>query len=159
MKAAVNEKRKTRVSEKYRDLMLRWNVTGLRNGFDVVSWKDEFVFLGGRVDDSDTLRHPHFSDELLAQEVTDLDDRVVLRGDAIDGEMGVDGAHFVFESLHKSNVSQRTFFIVLTSLDLLWWHHGSCSRRGSTQFGQRQSPSSCRTICWRWVRLWWTSDQ
>lgn len=38
---------------------------------------------------------------LLAQEVTDLKSTTVLLDDAVDGEMGVDGAHLVLEALEK----------------------------------------------------------
>lgn len=39
---------------------------------------------------------------LLAQEVTDLDRSAILLDNAVDGEMGIYGTHFVTESLKTS---------------------------------------------------------
>lgn len=71
----------------------------LGHGFEVVALKDQLILLLGRVDDGYTRCHMDLADVLLAQEVTDLDDRVVLGGDAVDGEMGIYGAHLVLETL------------------------------------------------------------
>lgn len=71
----------------------------LGHGLQVVALEDQLVLLLGRVDDGDAGRHQHLANVLLAEEVADLDDGVVLGGDAVDGEMGVHGAHLVLEAL------------------------------------------------------------
>jgi hypothetical protein len=71
----------------------------LGNRFNVISLEDQLIFLGWRVDNSDPLHHLYFPDELFTQEVTDLNDGVVLRCDTINGEMGIDCSHFVLKSL------------------------------------------------------------
>lgn len=71
----------------------------LGHGFEVVTFEDQLVLLLGRIDDGHTGCHMYLADVLLAEEVTDLDDGVVLGGDAIDGEMGIYGAHLVQEAL------------------------------------------------------------
>ena len=63
--------------------------------------KDELIFLGSRVDTSDTLHHLDFTDELLPQKVTDFNNSVVLRGDTVDGKVSIDSAHLVLETLQK----------------------------------------------------------
>lgn len=73
--------------------------SGQGNGFDVVTLQDQFVLLLGRVDHGHTGLHLDAPDVLLAEEVTDLDQAVVLADDAVDGEMGMYGAHLVLESL------------------------------------------------------------
>lgn len=40
---------------------------------------------------------------LLAQEVTDLNGVTILLDNAVDGEMGIDSAHFVAEALHRKS--------------------------------------------------------
>ena len=48
----------------------------------------------------DAVVHAHLAHELLSQEVSDLDEGAALRDGAVDGEMGVDGAHLVLVALN-----------------------------------------------------------
>ena len=45
--------------------------------------------------------HAHLAHELLSKEVSDLDEGAALRDGAVDGEMGVDGAHLVLVALNE----------------------------------------------------------
>ena len=49
-----------------------------------------------------TLVHPDLPDVLLAEEVPDLDQGPILGDGAVDGEMGVDGAHLVLVALKQT---------------------------------------------------------
>lgn len=69
------------------------------NSLDVITFKDQFILLFRRVDDFDSFLHANTTDVFLSQEVTDFDERVVLRDDAVDGEMGMYCTHLVLESL------------------------------------------------------------
>ena len=67
--------------------------------FDVVAFQDELVLLLGGSGDADAFPHVHLPDELLSQKVPDLDLLSLICDVAIDGEMSVDGPHFVLVSL------------------------------------------------------------
>ena len=45
--------------------------------------------------------HAHLAHKLLAQKVADLDEGAALADGAVDGEMGVDGAHLVLVALNE----------------------------------------------------------
>ena len=49
----------------------------------------------------DAVVHAHLAHKLLAQKVADLDEGAALRDGAVDGEMGVDGAHLVLVALNE----------------------------------------------------------
>lgn len=57
--------------------------------------QNQLVLLGGGVDARDAIAHDHPSDDLLSEEVSDLDDGVLLAGDHVDGKVSVDGSHLV----------------------------------------------------------------
>ena len=65
------------------------------HSLDGIAGQDQLVFLLLGVLALDTIVHANSSNELLAQEVTDLDKGAGLRDGAVDGEMGVDSAKFV----------------------------------------------------------------
>ena len=101
MKAAGKGERKKFVSN-FISLMTETfseALTRLGHGFNIVALENELVLLGCRVDARNSLHHLDLTDELLAKEVSDLDHRILLAGNAVDGEVSVYSSHFVFESL------------------------------------------------------------
>jgi hypothetical protein len=77
--------------------------SALRHSLEGVTAQDELILLGGGDDDLNTGLHDDLSQDLLADEVTDLDLDLaglgVLLEVDVDGEMGVDVTHLVLESL------------------------------------------------------------
>ena len=75
----------------------------MRNVLEGVALEDELILLGLGGLNIDTLLHHHASDNLLANEVSDLDlvqtSLGVLGYVDVDGEMGVDVSHLVLETL------------------------------------------------------------
>ena len=59
--------------------------------------------------------HADPAHKLLAQKVADLDEGAALRDGAVDGEMGVDGAHLVLVALQnvKAEALRKVSFISL----------------------------------------------
>ena len=110
---------------------IRCQLTRLGDCFQVIALKDELIFLGSRVDTSDTLHHLDFADELLTQKVTDFNNSVVLRGDTVDGKVSVDSAHLVLETLQKK-VQVK--------------HH--CSWKRSAMFGQTLVTPLIMLVTW-----------
>jgi len=79
----------------------------LRNVLQRVSGQDELILLGLGDFDFDTLVHGYSSDNLLANEISDLDLKqtglgVLLHVD-VDGEMGVHVLHLVLEALGNTD--------------------------------------------------------
>lgn len=79
----------------------------LRNVLKRVAREDELILLGGGSLNINTGLHNDLSDELLADEVSDLDLVQVglgVLGDVdVDGEMGVDVSHLVLEALGNTD--------------------------------------------------------
>ena len=72
---------------------------GLGHGLDGITGHNELVLLVLGVLALDARGHAHAADELLAEEVTDLDEGAGLGDGAVDGEMGVHSAHLVLVTL------------------------------------------------------------
>ena len=78
--------------------------TRARDILQAVSLNNQLVLLVGRVDDGHAGSHLHVTNMLLAKEVTDVNDGVVvLASRTIDGEMSVHGPHLVAETLKKNH--------------------------------------------------------
>ena len=100
----------------------------LADGLQVVARHDELVLLLLGVLALDALVHAHAPDELLAEEVAHLDQGAGLGDGAVDGEMGVDGAHLVLVALggkggreeveyrHNNSARQLTNFSFLETI-------------------------------------------
>ena len=70
----------------------------LRNLFNIVTFQPEFIFLLGGSFDGNTFEHINLSKFLFAQEIFDVDGFASVLDDHVDGEMRVNGSHFVSET-------------------------------------------------------------
>jgi len=70
-----------------------------RNQLNIISGNHKLVFHGRRPLDGHASEHSDNADPLLSQEVADLHDLATTFDVDVDGEVGVDEAHLVFEAL------------------------------------------------------------
>jgi len=71
----------------------------LRNHINVITFKDKLILLCFGLCNHNTIQHADMSHSFLAQKVTDLDSSAIVLDNAVNGEMSVDGTHFVSEAL------------------------------------------------------------